>query len=1243
MICPHCGFNSPPEMRYCGKCGARLTVACAACGFANPMDFRFCGMCGMELAPASADSPKEARLTLAAVEPVVPEVETPQMVLDGERRMVTVLVTDLTDSTELLEKLGTEAWVALMNRILHILEVEVNRFGGEVSQFRGDGMVAFFGATSAHEDDPERAVLAAQAMQRALGLYVSQQAWEETLSVQMRVGINTGEVIVSRSEERQHWEETAMGIAVSVAARMEASAEPGTVLVSEDTYRLVADEFEWQNLGEISIKGVSHPITVYRPLAYLGATEIPAREQGLLDLMPRIGRAAEIHKLLRCVEGLFEGKGCIVTLTGEKGYGKSFLLHEVRRYFAHRGALYAETHPASPPSAPELTWVRGLCRSYSQNWPYAMWVDLFHDWLGIRLEGSKEEKRDRLRKRAEALLGDEVEEHYPYLATFLDLPLENVYQEKIQYLNAESLRKRFFVAVRKWIEAASRTGPLVLHFSDLQWVDESSLALLEACLSICDEETLLCLLVFRPEREAAVAEFHRRVQVEYPHRLIEVNLPPLTKEQSLELIEQLVGKDILPPETIDLIWQSAQGNPYYTAELVRSLMDQGVLAQDDGGAWQMTRDVTTLDLPTGLQQLLLGRIARLSTQERVVFQVAAVIGPVFWLNMLQVLLGEHDTVKADLTALQRAQFIQENGRIPALGMQYAFKTPLIRETAYESLLSNQCAHYHLKAAEYLENRVKPDDLAGYNGMLAYHYRGARDIQKENHYTVLAAEGARKLYANAEALQYYERAMALLDLMQAEVDSEEEMLPIRRQRFEVLNGRREVSYRIGQFESLREDTAAMLRLARQIPDEPAWLFDALLAQAEILAGNREALSEGLSLAYEALELARQAEEQRWEMRSLHTIANIRHVLKDPGWLEMAESALAMARNLNDLETEVNLLLGLGGAYGSDDLPRSREYLNAALERSVTLHDKAIELVLLEAVGQQYERDGDYYRQLTEYEQKRLQLSREIGNYVVEGKALMNCGQIQAHYLGDYEGGLALEKQALRAWEHINVKLFPMLRIAQIQTSLGSFAEAEAMLDAANPLGEQVVDYIGLAGLNVVRAMLFIALGDEEHLKQALEITSRARELVENNLVSRQYQMTAAIKAASVHLKLAKLLDQPEVEAERQDHLRHSLEAAHNALEVFNQFGFCQVVECTSEEIFFWYNQALAANSRSEEAQDYLKRAFDEMMRKRDLIPKESPFRKTYMENIQLHRDIWAAYAHQDPHQMLHLVTGMKDDD
>jgi len=1239
MKCPNCGFDNPPGMKFCGMCGTRLARACPACGFANPPDFRFCGQCGRLLIqePGLAQPP-QPQFPIEAEAPTPPPPAPVQ--LEGERRLATVILTDVRGSTDLLEQIGTEAWVEIMNRVLQILEAEVYRFGGEVDQFRGDGLVAFFGATLAHEDDPERAVLAGLAMQTAIESYAVELAEQEGIDLQLRVGINTGEVIVaSVGDSRQHSEDTAMGAGLALAARMETAAEPGTVLISENTYRLVEPQFEWEPLGEITVKGVSQPVAIYRPLAPQADAERLHRLQTYGLCIPLIGREAEFRTLKGCVEDLYDGRGGIVMVTGDRGLGKSFLVAEVRHHFARQGALLAEAHIAgsvgdrperggdtSPPTS--LTWLRGRCRSYDQSWPYSMWLDLLRGWLGVREGEPKEETRDRFRRQAELLWGDRLAEHYPYLATFLSLPLEDVFAERVKHLDAEGLRQQFFFALRSWVEAMAKRGPLVLAFADAHWADTTSLDLLKYCLPLCDDEVLLWLIVFRPERTAPVWEFRYQVETEYPHRVTTVTLPPLTEAQSNEFIDRLLGPESLLAETRALLLDKAEGNPYYIEELVHSLIDQGVLAQEaETGQWHTTRAVASLDLPDTLQSLLLARIDGLSSDERRVLQMAAVIGTVFWSNVLQALAGDA-TLKVHLTALQRAQLIQERGRAPDLGMEYCFKSNLIRDAAYESLLGAQRIAYHLKVAEYLEGLFGLETLTPYYGTLAYHYRQAGKSGKELFYTIQAAEQAQRIYANAEALEHYTRALELLDEVEVKVKVEDEvegrLYAIRTQRFEVLNGRRGIFFLMGDLEAGRADAQALLPLARQLKDDPVWLIDALLQQPGVAGWqSQEELDAGVPMAEKALTLARQLGDRRREMQSLGAIANQRLWANDSTAWELAERALDLARQLGDQRYEVGILIRMGRVYAWSDQPeRGMECLEAALPLCQALDDKMAEMSLLNLIGLQFERSGDYYQLLTEYQQKRLHISREIGHRPIEGDGLMQCGQIQSLYLGDYEAGLALLEESRRIWEGTPNAVFALLRIAQVQIVRGRYDEAQETLERARRItGVQAVHEMGHAGLRLVSAIFCNGLSDEPHLREALELTAQTSQLVADAPLTRQYEMAAACESAAAHLGLAEYVAD---EAECQTHLRQALESSQAALDIYQHFGFVQIIECISEEILYRHGLALAANGREAEAAEYLQRAYDEMMRKHDLIPPDSPFRHTYLENIPLHRDIRAAY-------------------
>jgi len=1177
----------------------------------------------------------------------------PPLPLAGERRIATVVVADVRHSTDLLEKVGTEPWVEIMDGVLQSLEAEVDHFGGEVDQFRGDGLVAFFGATAAHEDDPERAVLAALGMQRAVEGHAAELV-EDDFDLRVRVGVNTGEVIVTRVGGDQYRERTAMGEAVTVAARMEAAAEPGSVLVSENTHRLVESQFRWESLGHIAVQGVKQPMAVYRPLSLISDATWSQERQIYGNAIPLIGREREFQTLKHSIKDLHDGRGGILTVTGEKGTGKSFLVAHARQYLDREGMLLAEARSrevdltqaageAAPCCPPQVTWLRGRCRSYDQSWPYSVWLDLLQDWLGMRYEESTEsgkaldvQKKEivaRLRERSEQLWGERFAEYYPYLATFLSLPLEDDLAARVHHLDAERLQQQFFSATRSWVEELAGRGPLVLTFADMHWADASSLELLKHCLPLCDRQPLLWMLVFRPDRTSPVWDFRHYLETEYPHRLTDLSLPTLSQEQSVEFITRLIGADTLPKETLDLVIKKAEGNPYYIRELVNALVAQGVLVRDpETREWRSRRPVTSLDVPDSLQNLLLARIDRLSPADQQVLQAASVIGNVFWHNVLASVLPDVAQLQQHLTSLQRWQLVHERRRVPDLGREYAFNSSLVQDVAYESLLRARREAYHLASAEVLEATLTSEDgQAQPYGMVAYHYRQAGRLEEALSHTLKAGEQAETFYANAEALGHYTQALELVDEVLAKVSKSdtEGRNNLRRQRFTILNRRRAVYYLLGELAAGRADARSMLDLARQLEHgdgkhpHPEMLIDALLEQPGV--GSIEGPDErdaGMGMAQEALALARELGDRRREMRALMALANLQNLRNDPQWKKTGDRALEMARELGDQRAEAEILLGLGWAYGTDNFERSMAYFETALPILQRADDKAAEIALLNAMRMPLERSGDYYRMLTEYEQERLELSREIGDHYAEAHALMMCGQIEGLWLGDYDAGLALEEHALEIFRGTTGSLYPLLRIAQMEAGVGKADKALDSLERARPIAEREVRELGRAGFKLVQAIVWNALGDARHLQMVIDTAAEVQHMVDEQLVSEQYGIAASCEKAAAHLGMAAVLPD---EGQRERHRRAALQASQAAVAIYQSFGFVQIVECTSEEVLFRHSLALSSTDQGEPAKTFLKRAYDEMMRKHALIPLDSHYRQTYLENIPLHRDIHTAHA------------------
>jgi class 3 adenylate cyclase/tetratricopeptide (TPR) repeat protein len=1244
--CANCGFENLPEMRFCGQCGTRLGQVCEVCSFVNPPEYRFCGQCGARLVEEPV--PRIRRMPSEQPPEKLPRTEIPELAavaplqLEGERRLASVILVDVANSTDLLERVGTEPWVRIMNRVLQTLEVEVYRFGGRVDQFRGDGLVAFFGAEAAHEDDPERAVLAGLAMHKAIKPYAAELAERDGIDLQLRVGINTGEVIVaSIGDDRHYTEDTAMGAAIALASRMETAAEPSTVLVSDNTYHLVESQFEWEPLGMITVKGISAPIPVYRPLAPRTQATLERHWQPYDPLALLTGRESEFDALKGHADNLRGGQGGIIMLIGDTGMGKSALVDHMHQYVVRQDAVLSEAESAgrsrAATSPHALTWLQVRCRSYDQSRPYSMWLDLLRGWLDVSKGESLTETRERLRRQVDALWGEQAPEqaaeHYPYLATFLSLPQEYALPELAKHLDAGARRQQMFLAVRTWIEAMARRGPLVLAFDNVHWADASSLELLEYSLALCDNTPLLWVIAFRPDRASTMWELRRRIEAEYPRRATTLALFPLTEAQGDKMIDRLIGPSVLPAETRALLRERAEGNPYYIQEFIHALMRKGVLVKDVGtDQWYAMRAVDSLDLPSSLQNLLLARIDTLSQEQRRVLQMAATVGPVFWSTLLQVLACDatpaatqpldEEALKAHLASLQRAQLIQERGHVPLLGTEYIFESNLIRDAAYEGLLSTQRVHWHRCVADALEQVLGEKVLARYYSLLAHHYRRAGVTHKELFYTLLAAEEAQADYANVEALEYYNRALRLLETIEAETVDESQRYAIRTQRFEVLNGRRQVLFVMGDYDAGWADAKALLPLARQLRDDPVWLIDALLQQPGVgyIASKKDAVA-GVPMAQEALTLARQLGDQRREMQSLAAIAGQRYYLDDPVWLETAEGALEMARQLGDKRYEVGILTTVGGIFASSEAERSREYLEAALPIVQSMGYKMSELDLMEVIGVQMESSVDYCRRLAECHERQLEISRAIGQRSAIARALMFLGQIKSIYLGDYEGGEVLLEECRSLWEGTPAELFALLRIAQVRVAQGRYDEAEKRLEKARNIPEQNVHEFGRVGLRLVSAMLNNALGDETCLYAALKLMRQAHQMsAENPQLSQQYQMAAACEAAAAHLGLARVLTD---EGGRKCHLQQALQASQAALDIFEASGVVRPIECVSEEILYRHNLALVANGRADEANQYLQRAYNEMMHKHDLIPADSHFRTTFLENIALHREIRAA--------------------
>jgi ABC-type transport system substrate-binding protein/class 3 adenylate cyclase len=646
----------------------------------------------------------------------------------GERRIISVLVADVAGSTEIGEKLGPERSKFLFDEVVRLMREEVELLGGTVAQLTGDGVLALFGAPTAHEDDPERAVRAALAIRESLKRFAEEITPAYGIELAARVAVNTGPVVIPSGDEPPDRLYNALGDTVNVAARLQTLGE---LIVGPETARQVEARFALEPLGEVELKGKDEPVVAF---GVAGERAAPAE----VTLTPLVGRQAELEELEVAFTALVDGRGAIVTLTGEPGIGKSRLKSEARERFRDR-----------------VRFIEGHAVSYAQEIPYWPLRELLRDWL--ELGSSDPEARVRLELRAglASALSQESEEVYPFLATALGLPLERELAQRLHEISRESLQQQTFDAVYRLACALARERPLCIVLEDLHWADEATLALLEELLSASEEEALALVLSYRTENEHGALDLADRARRRHRHRFVEIELAPLPRDLAFVLASGAAGAE-LPKTVAALLAERSGGNPFFLEEALRDLVERGVLRRENGRL-ELTGEAEDVVVPTAVQEALQARLDRLDPEAREVISVASVVGRSFGTPLLEQLVPpEH--VRTALPALQRLDLVVEERRRPA--PEYRFRHGLVQEVAYGRLVETRRRDLHRVVGEALESlhRDSPEEVYG---LLAGHFSAADDPERAVEYLLKAGDAARAVYAEDEAVDLYRRALAFM--------------------------------------------------------------------------------------------------------------------------------------------------------------------------------------------------------------------------------------------------------------------------------------------------------------------------------------------------------------------------------------------------------------------------------------------------------------------------------------------------
>ncbi|MCH7586824.1 MAG: AAA family ATPase [Chloroflexi bacterium] len=757
QVCPNCSSENPADAKFCQQCGQPLALLCHNCSTSNDSNAKFCKNCGFELR-AAVDNNQETRLSSlqqSAPSSFREKMRAATTALEGERKHVSILFVDIVGSTSIAEKLDPEEWKEVVTGVHRRVGEAIYRYEGTIAQLLGDGVLAFFGAPVTHEDDPVRAVRA------GLDLLESIQSYREELTgyiedFHVRVGINTGTVVIGNIGSDMHMEYTALGDVVNVASRIESSAYAGTVLVSEETFRLATDQIEFKDYREISAKGKREAVKVFEVIGLRNSLvgQTPVIESSF------VGREKELAVMQDVLLSLSSGRGQVVVVLGEAGIGKSRFMREARAHSARNYNMrQAEIDSESllvPPSG--LRWLVGRSVSYGESLSFRVITQLLLADLSLP-EGTPEARVEiALRKRVKELFNSDGGDILPLLTNLLGLKLGSKARELIQSASGETLRRRTLDAIAAYFSAVAEEQPIALVFEDMHWADPSSMQTLEKLIELTDRLPLLILCVMRIEKEHRSWKIKLLAETDYAHRYMEIQLLSLTQGESAALVDGLWGYSELPQDIQKLVMMKSEGNPLYIEEVSHHLVELGVLVKSNG-KWEAAEKISEIGIPETLQGVLLARIDRLEKDVRQTLQLASVIGRSFLYKVLHAISASEEQLDAHLTQLQRSDLVRENTRLPEL--EYIFKHALTQEAAYNSLLIERRTEFHRLVGQALEN-LFPEQADEFTGLLAHHWDRAGDVKKASKYLTLAGERARRLHAHHEALVHFDRAIELSD-------------------------------------------------------------------------------------------------------------------------------------------------------------------------------------------------------------------------------------------------------------------------------------------------------------------------------------------------------------------------------------------------------------------------------------------------------------------------------------------------
>ena len=1173
-ICSQCGFENPEDIHICLRCAATLERICSNCGAIIPLENNFCGKCGAKAEDTAKDSAvRESTMRIDMHERLLKSLRSqmPPNLMDkmakasaeilGQRREVTSMCVDIASADKAVVTIGSEDLYLAIDELIREMSDSIYRYEGIIDQFTGRGLIAIFGIPLNHENDPERAIRAALEIVNEIEKNQKSIQQKYHFEFPIKIGINTGSVIIGSQLNQNQLEYAIVGDTISLAQDLQMAAKDNQILTSFSTYQRTAPIFEFQVIPGKQVSGTDQSIKYYRPtqLRYR-----PGQVRGLPGMkIPMIGREADLEVLNFTYDQLIQtNESQIVLISGDAGLGKSRLIAEFRNNQIKNGV--------------RCFW--GTCASYMRITPYRVVGDVLRNYLQISELDNVNTQREALQQTLTRLNLDK-HDILPNLLFVLGLLKEDPMLEvRVKLLEPVMLQRQTQLALRTFFTTISRQSPIVLIFDDLHWVDQASQQFLEYFCQAITEESLMLIFAARdfelhePARMIAAAA-HKHTQTPK-----EIGLNPLSSNDALILVDQFVKEKTNTAACVkETITKRAAGNPFYTEELVRILIDHDGLIYREN-EWRLTDRAENLlkEIPGTLQDIILARLDRLPERLRQIAQWASVLGDLFSASLLSsIYKGSFEQLKVSLDELEARDFLvfTRNGNEDI----YIFKHPLLQETIYKTLLKRDLRNLHYDIAIAIENGEHwlPGERSQ---ILAWHFGESNTPSKAIPYLLLSAEQAFRHFAHNTVSQLYRQALELINSTTGISSDIVDQVKI---------GLAQAIKYSGQFSDasrlLQEVIDSRMALSAFGSDQVTdpLLIDSFRELADIRTreGNLDLAVDLLTKGINLLgNVGREKDPVQW-----------RRLADRIAWVYFRQGKLEEAYNLADLAlmevkswesddpiTLASLYNTLGGIYWTR--LRYEEAIDS-VERSLAIYQSldyqwgmAISLtnlgVLNFSIGK--------WPECISFLEQADQIRSEFGHHPERPTNLINLGEALIA-VGNFERARRVLESSLDISSRMGSEIYlayTQLTLAHLSILESKLPEADKFLEKGWKLlephaesSERAVQYYWL------KALIFLF---QAELSNALEIAERALEIAElGGFVTKKIDVLRTLGVINTHLENFSV-----AESQFKESLRLG-NNPYNEAQGLRELGALYILRAqqTPSEEWAWYKKATSALDRS----------------------------------------------------------------